>query len=78
MCMLWMAYYKQIEENQGEDLLIKITEELKRNTRSESYPLKISSLHKLFDILDFLATNKNKLAALLYKKIIFLFVEHHH
>ena len=57
---------------------MKITEELKRNTRSENYTIKITSLQRIFDLLDFLATNKNKLAALLYKKIIFLFVEHHH
>jgi hypothetical protein len=55
-------------------MLIKLTEELKKNTRSEIYTIRIPSLIKIFDILDFLATNKNKLAALLYKKLIFLLV----
>lgn len=61
-----------------EDILMKLTEELKKNTRNEIYTIRIPSLYKLFNILDFLATNRNKLAALLYKKIIFLFVENHH
>lgn len=78
MCSLWVGYYSEMEANRSEDLLMHITEELKRNTRSETYTTKMPALFRIFDLLDFLATSKNKQAALLYKKIIFMFVENHH
>jgi len=34
--------------------------------------IKISALNRLFDFLDFLANQKNRLAAIVYKKTIFL------
>ena len=56
---------------------MKVIEELKKNTRKEAYILKTNALYRLFDFLEFLAVQKNRLASLIYKKIIFLFIENH-
>jgi len=47
-------------------------EELKKNTRKDNYMIKISALNRLFDFLDFLAFQKNRIASIIYKKTIFL------
>ncbi len=51
---------------------MKGIEELKRNTRKDNYLIKVSAFNRLFDFLDFLAQQKNRLAAIVYKKTIFL------
>ncbi len=35
------------------------------------------AIYRLFDLLDFLASRKHHLSAVIYKKIIFLLVENH-
>lgn len=57
---------------------MKGIEELKKNTRKEIYTIKIPAMLRLFDFLHFLADCKNKVASILYKKLIFLFIENHH
>lgn len=52
-------------------------EELKRNTRKEIYTIKIPAMLRLFDFLEHLAAGKSRLASIIYKKMIFLFVENH-
>jgi|JI9StandDraft_2_1071091.scaffolds.fasta_scaffold1464284_1 hypothetical protein len=51
--------------------------ELKKNTRNEIYTIKIPALLRLFDFLHFLADSKNRMASILYKQLIFLFIENH-
>ena len=73
---MWKSYYSEegVDENEKEEILMKVVEELKKNVRSEIYTVRAPSLIRMFDFLDFLASNKNKLAPIIYKKIIFLFV----
>lgn len=52
-------------------------EELKKNTRKDNYLIKVSAFNRLFDFLDYLAQQKNRLAAIVYKKTIFLLFENH-
>ena len=66
-----------MDEGEAEELLMKGIEELKRNTRKDNYLVKVSAFNRLFDFLDFLAKSKNKLAAIVYKKTIFLLFENH-
>ena len=77
MCELWKAYSAELSSKENEELLIRVIEELKKNTRKEAYIIKTTALYRLFDFLEFLALQKNRLASLIYKKIIFLFVENH-
>lgn len=56
---------------------MKGIQELKKNTRKDNYLIKISALNRLFDFLDFLANQKNRLAAIVYKKTIFLLFQNH-
>ena len=48
--------------------------ELKKNTRRDIYTVKIPALLRLFDFLHFLADGKNRMAAVVYKKLIFLLI----
>ncbi len=48
---MWMGYYRELEPGYAEELLMKVTEELKKNTRSENYTIRIPSLLKLFNLL---------------------------
>jgi hypothetical protein len=77
MCDLWKVYQREMDEMEREDLLMRGIQQLKRNTRKDNYLMKISALCRIFDFLDYLATQKNKLASIIYKKMIFLFVENH-
>ena len=52
-------------------------DELKRHTRKDNYLTKVSAFNRLFDFLNFLAKQKNRLAAIVYKKTIFLLFENH-
>ena len=58
-------------------MLVKGINELKKNTRKDIYTVKVPALLGLFDFLQFLAEEKNKMAAVVYKKLIFLFIENH-
>lgn len=53
---------------------MKGIEELKRNARKSIFTIKIPAILRLFDFLHFLADAKNKVASILYKKLIFLFI----
>lgn len=56
---------------------MKGIEELKRNARKSIFTIKIPAILRLFDFLHFLADAKNKIAPILYKKLIFFFIENH-
>lgn len=56
------------------DTLLEI---LKRQSRGDSQILKVMSINRLFDMLEHTARNKNRYAPLLYKKMIFLYLENH-
>ena len=53
---------------------MKGIEQLKKNTRTQIYSVKVPSLLRLFDFLHFLADSKNRMAAVIYKKLIFLMI----
>jgi hypothetical protein len=77
LCNLWKEYSSEIDQEQAEDLLVKGINELKKNTRKDIYTVKVPALLRLFDFLHFLADHKHRLAAVVYKKLIFLFIENH-
>ena len=77
LCYLWKSYSTEIDQEYAEEILVKGLNELKKNTRKNFHTIKIPALLRLFDFLQFLADSKNKMAAVLYKKLIFLFIENH-
>ena len=78
LCELWKAFSESLDDDgEREDLLIKGVEELKKNSRSQIFSVKIPALLRLFDLLEHLAARRNPLAAVLYKKLVFLLIENH-
>jgi len=55
-------------------MLVKGINELKKNSRRNIYTVKVPALLRLFDFLQFLAQEKNRMAAVVYKKLIFLLI----
>jgi hypothetical protein len=72
---IWKSYPLFIEESTG--LTEKILDLLKKGSRDKHYCLQLGSLAKLFELLDYLASDRNPLAALIYKKLTFSFIENH-
>ncbi|EGR33928.1 hypothetical protein IMG5_030700 [Ichthyophthirius multifiliis] len=72
---IWKQFPLYIQE--GEYLQEKILELLKKGTRDKNQNFQMGCLNKLFDILDFLASDRNPLASLIYKKLTFSLVENH-
>ncbi|EAR95077.2 hypothetical protein TTHERM_00640050 (macronuclear) [Tetrahymena thermophila SB210] len=72
---IWKSYPLYIEETP--QLTEKILDLLKKGSRDKNFCLQIGSFAKLFELLDYLATDRNPLAALIYKKLTFSFIENH-
>lgn len=72
---IWKSYPLYIEETPG--LTEKTLDLLKKGSRDRHFCLQIGCLAKLFELLDYLASDRNPLAALIYKKLTFSFIENH-
>ena len=51
---------------------------LKKHSRSDSQVLRIVAINRLFEMLEHTARSRSRYAPLLYKKMIFLYLENHH
>jgi hypothetical protein len=76
MCKLCIHFPEVTDEvDESLETLLGI---LKKHSRSESQILKVLAINRLFDMLEYTARIKSRYAPLLYKKMIFLYLENHH
>ena len=71
---MWKDYSSEIDQDEAEEMLVRGINELKKNTRKDIYTIKIPALIRIFDFLHFLADGKNRMASVVYKKLIFLLI----
>ncbi len=75
MCKISKTYPDVVDE--ADQDLSKVIEILKRNSRGDSAIVRVNAINRLFDLLEECARTKNRFAPLIYKKMIFLFLENH-